>query len=67
MNNIEKLTEAVMSSKDPKSLILTEGDSAKSMFDRLNTVFHKHNKKAFFYDNGLFPLRGKVLNIRKKS
>ena len=56
-----------MQSTTDKYLILTEGDSAKTVFERLNNIYHKYNDQPFFYDHGLFPLRGKVLNIRKTS
>ncbi len=49
--------------RGPKSsLILTEGDSAKNIFTTIGqTIEH-------FYDNhGIFPLRGKILNIAKSS
>lgn len=68
MNNISKLIEATMSGHHFRSLILTEGDSAKTVFERLNGVYHKYNsKQPFFYDHGLYPLKGKILNIRRSK
>lgn len=67
MNNIAKLIEATMSGSHDRSLILTEGDSAKTVFERLNVIFHKHNPKPLFHSNGLYPLKGKILNIRRSK
>lgn len=67
MNNVAKLIEATMSGNHYRSLILTEGDSAKTVFERLNGIFHKHNPKPLFHTNGLYPLKGKILNIRRSK
>lgn len=32
-----------MNSNEEKSLILTEGDSAKTIFERLNDIYHKYS------------------------
>lgn len=60
--NIEKLEDAVYAGTDKSArcaLYLTEGDSAKTTvvegIDKL-----KDGRKF----NGIFPLRGKVLNVR---
>ncbi len=67
MNNIAKLIEATMSGNHERSLILTEGDSAKTVFERLNGIFHKYNSSPLFHSNGLYPLKGKILNIRRSK
>lgn len=49
--------------RGPKAaLILTEGDSAKNLFMTIgNTI------DGFFNNHGIFPLRGKILNIAKST
>ena len=43
------------------SLILTEGDSAKTLFDRIS----EHCPFNFYDRNGIFALRGKVKNVNE--
>lgn len=49
--------------RGPKAaLILTEGDSAKNLFMTIG-----NNIDGFFNTHGIFPLRGKILNIAKSA
>jgi DNA topoisomerase-2 len=54
---LTKLVEAVGSGKGHYTLIVTEGDSAKAL--ALNSLSNEQ-RKTF----GVFPLRGKILNVR---
>jgi len=51
------------------SLILTEGNSAASLFNQISTKYRNpKNKKESFYDyHGLFALKGKLANTMKKD
>ncbi len=59
--NIPKLDDAELAGKDPNcTLILTEGDSAKTFaISGLSTIGRKYY--------GVFPIRGKFLNVREAT
>ncbi|CAD2221959.1 DNA topoisomerase II [Angomonas deanei] len=63
ISSITKLVDAASSKQDGKNvrtLIVTEGDSAKAL--ALNSL--SSDQKRFC---GVFPLRGKLLNVRNKN
>lgn len=63
--NIPKLEDASKAGKEPEkcTLILTEGDSAMTMALRGISSFSKE-ARAYW---GIFPLKGKVLNVRSAT
>lgn len=63
ISSISKLVDATSSRPDGKNirtLIVTEGDSAKAL--ALNSLSSEQKKFC-----GVFPLRGKLLNVRNKN
>lgn len=63
ISSITKLVDATSSRSDGKNirtLIVTEGDSAKAL--ALNSLSSEQKKFC-----GVFPLRGKLLNVRNKN
>lgn len=63
LSSITKLVDANTSrfdGKNPRTLIVTEGDSAKAL--ALNSLSSEQKKYC-----GVFPLRGKLLNVRNKN
>lgn len=63
ISSIQKLVDATMprfDGKNVRTLIVTEGDSAKAL--ALNSLSSEQKKFC-----GVFPLRGKLLNVRNKN
>nr|CCD13796.1 unnamed protein product [Trypanosoma congolense IL3000] len=63
LTSITKLVDATSTRRDPKNirtLIVTEGDSAKALAQ--NSL--SSDQKRY---TGVFPLRGKLLNVRNKN
>lgn len=63
LTSITKLVDATSTRRDPKhtrTLIVTEGDSAKALAQ--NSL--SSDQKRY---TGVFPLRGKLLNVRNKN
>lgn len=63
ISHITKLVDATTTrfdGKNPRTLIVTEGDSAKAL--ALNSLSSDQKKYC-----GVFPLRGKLLNVRNKN
>lgn len=63
LSSITKLVDATTTrfdGKNPRTLIVTEGDSAKAL--ALNSLSSDQKKYC-----GVYPLRGKLLNVRNKN
>nr|CCC50378.1 putative DNA topoisomerase II, fragment [Trypanosoma vivax Y486] len=63
LTSITKLVDATTTRRDPRyirTLIVTEGDSAKSLAQ--NSLSSEQKRYT-----GVFPLRGKLLNVRNKN
>eukprot|EP00796_Vickermania_ingenoplastis_P001292 gene1292-744_t len=63
LSSIAKLVDATTTrfdGKNPRTLIVTEGDSAKAL--ALNSLSSEQKKYC-----GVYPLRGKLLNVRNKN
>lgn len=64
--NIPNADDAVLAGKQPDkcTLILTEGDSGKTLAVKFITTIDKLNCRKYY---GILPLRGKFLNVRNAT